>query len=458
MKPLRSTTQTPHRKSAAHTVSLGLASTLCLSLLAGACSDVSTYPEEWAPQDVDGSQSRVTFQTASDTNDTSYLQRKLAVNASMMVKTSRAVTSATSSNADVFTADLRSGVIHIEAKSEGSANLEVALEQAIVDQDMTNTLDMLANSESNSDSLTIGTAIAQHVELKNLCGQADLAALTGRTDIFLGYELQDAAGNPLAGSGYYPFDAQDDRITLSPSPHQELVHLTTLAQTGSVTISSRLDEQSWNLQLFGADAIDGAMVHGHRNLLPRANGLDDLLVYARRFNGETLNPGTTHVLHAEPTVQGLPLCMADLPMFVESLTPERCSILSLGIDEQTHASGDFDAHDESYSLFAITTESEITGDCKFAITYPQGNNGQGVTTTITLPVVERPQPVMVTTDMDTFDDMGYDSEDMPDSGIDMEHDMEQAQDLSPEFDMDEVDMTPDMDAPFDMATDGVDMP
>lgn len=423
---------------------LTCAALTCLHGFTAACSSPG-YAPEWEPVGVDGSESRVTFSTPDDTSRTSFLSRKLAVQARTSVLVSKEVHDVLSSDPSVFTAEFDGSLVQVEAKSQGSATLSVQL----IERDPT-TLEPIppTGDFQADDGITLETAVATRVELVNLCGEGGLTFLTGRKDIFLGYELLDEEGEVLAGHGYYPFTAptSQQKITLSDTSHHSLALLNTHDEPGTITITSQLEEdKSWDIQLFEEGDIDGAMVHSHRVELPgevQEKLLDGVLGYTRPFDGENLYANSLQVLQAEPTVQNSPLCMADIPVYIESLTPDSCSIIPVyPVHEEDYQRGDLEPQDPSYSFFGVSSKDASADGCTLSITYPQGKNGQGVTTTITLPIIEAPE--VMEPDMQIPEDMASGGGD----GLDMAPDLADggAEDMNPDMQLgDEMDMAPDM--------------
>jgi hypothetical protein len=134
----------------------------------------------------------------------------------------------------------------------------------------------------------------------------------------------------------------------------------TIRNADQVTlIGQGIDETTLDLEIVAEAQIDGVVE-------PIAVVIEDIDV------------GDTNPFYVLPSVGGVPVCQANAIKTVESATPDICTIRERAAPEGT-SDADFE-----YGWFDVTGESQ--GTCEYVVTYPNGNDGAGVSETFTFEI------------------------------------------------------------------------
>jgi hypothetical protein len=227
--------------------------------------------------------------------------------------------------------------ITLQGVSDGNAMLEVE--------------GTTAAGETLTDSVNMRSATPDAIELHHTChDQEEAFYLTGQR-VWVPFELM-LGRQPVIGYGYYPVDFSDEALaTLAADKNQQYMPLDLGTTAGDLTLASQLASgDSLTLKIVGPERIEGASK-------PIAFVLEDIDV------------GDTNAFYVLPRVGAVPVCQADVMKTVTSDTPDICDVR----DRDNPTAGG----DPSYEYGWFEVEGKAEGTCRYTVTYPDGNNGNG---------------------------------------------------------------------------------
>lgn len=264
------------------------------------------------------------------------------------------VESATSEDENILKIAGTSGnTITLEATGDGSAELEVTAKLADTGESVTDAIDMMAR-------------VPEVVTVSHLCLNASAAEgyYLKNSEIYLPFEMKLKDGQNVIGYGYYPVQFDNEAITLSAGNKSQSHIKVTIGETsGESKLSSELDTTTaLTLNIVEEGQIDGALLDGNAQA----------------------SVGQHTIAQVSPTVAGKTLCQAKTEFTVETTTTDICDVKRL-VDDSTLTEL---AREYGY----LEVEAKSVGDCKFTITYPKGNAGQGATVALELPIQAAAQP------------------------------------------------------------------
>lgn len=334
------------------TTSLLIVSTALTTLAAGCVSSTT------------GEEGNLSFRYSSP-NDARNFNKPIAVGAKLDVRVYAAgtvepgeddaaeIVSASAGDSAVFTVSNGGGnTIIVEGVGAGSSELLVTATVA---------------GEEVSDRVTMMARVPEVLKLTHLCGDPGRAVgfyLVGQ-EIDLGFGMELSDGQQMIGYGYYPIDVEPTAgATLkTDSRDQTFVKLTTGAEAGQVTLSSRIDATTMTLNLVEEGAINAIALEA-----PVAVAVDEQEIYTLL-----------------PSVQGSPVCQARVAFTVTTTTPDICDVTALSDTEFGQA---VDALTRKLNWIQI--EGKTVGDCAFDVTLPNASGGAGLTTSLQVSVEAAP--------------------------------------------------------------------
>ncbi len=317
---------------------VGLATTILLSV---GCTASTT-----------GEEGNLRFSYTTEVAGTDF-DRPIAVGAKLDLRAYRANVAASESNdvslnnadssapAILEVLSASGNTIVLEAKGEGQARISVDTAQGL------------------SDAVTLTTRAAEVVRSHHVClgedGARGATYLAGQ-EIFLPFVLGLSDGSNLVGYGYYPLTADDAGVTVKPN--QREIGFVTLVigpdVSGPVALTSSVDDD-FTMTL---NVVSEADIQGARLANPSA----------------VVGVGNADIFSVQPTLaRDEPLCQADATFTVATTTPEICDVARLQGDEESAAIA------LSRQLGWISVEGKQLGDCELTLTYPNADNGAGIT-------------------------------------------------------------------------------
>lgn len=246
-------------------------------------------------------------------------------------------------------ADFSGDRVIIEAKAEGSAEIQVEAKVSRTGDVVTDAVDMMARVPD------------QHI-LKHTCAEASATGLymVGQ-EIWVPFEFKLDNGNDVIGYGYYPVTHEPAAaLTMKTgTKDQQYIRYTAGMTPGAVTITSTLQSSATlKLELITEGDIDGSK----------------LVVDVPIESGKT---GVAYVL---PTRGGTTICQAVADITVSTVSTETCEVNRVGDDSELsdiiNAAANPDRRSGVLSVRGIKE-----GECAFEITYPKASGGQGFTET-----------------------------------------------------------------------------
>jgi len=235
--------------------------------------------------------------------------------------------------------------ITISAVGEGTALLEVE--------------GTTVGGETLTDSVNMLGAVPEVLIVRHTCTDAPTAAYLTSGRAWVPFDLERANGQPVIGYGYYPVEPLTGATVNTSDGTQTHMAIDIADQPGSLTLTSTIDETTLDLEIVAEAQIDGVVE-------PIAVVIEDIDV------------GDTNPFYVLPSVGGVPVCQANATKTVESATPDICTIRERAAPEGT-SDADFE-----YGWFDVTGESQ--GTCEYVVTYPNGNDGAGVSETFTFEI------------------------------------------------------------------------
>lgn len=246
-------------------------------------------------------------------------------------------------------ADFSGDRVVIEAKAEGSSEIQVEAKVSRTGDVVTDAVDMMARVPT------------KHI-LRHTCAESTATGLymVGQ-EIWIPFEFKLDNGTDVIGYGYYPVTHEPaSALTMKTgTKDQQYIRYTASATPGDVTIASTIQTSSTlKLTLLTEADIDGSK----------------LIVDVPIESGKT---GAAYVL---PTRGGTTICQAVADLTVTTVSTETCEVNRIGDDSELadliNAAANPDRRSGALSVRGIKE-----GECSFDVTYPKANGGQGITET-----------------------------------------------------------------------------
>jgi hypothetical protein len=205
------------------------------------------------------------------------------------------------------------------------------------------------------------------MKLHHYCSDAASAYYLVNNKVLVPYELELDSGAAVVGYGYQPVDVTPaGAATLDGSSKaQQHLWLQLGDSAGKVTIASKIDSTTLELDVVSPDLIDGAILDG---------GAFATTAYR----------STKHLVLVRPTIGGKPVCQANTEMVATSTTTDVCSVKALTI-----------ANDSEGVVNAwgwVEVAGAKVGKCDFNVTFAKANAGNGISVSFTVDVVALRQP------------------------------------------------------------------
>jgi hypothetical protein len=250
-------------------------------------------------------------------------------------------------------ASFSGNTVVLEGKGSGSAlvSVEAKVPSGTVVKDSVN---MLARAP---EVLKLAHTCTADNEGRYLVGQ----------DVWVPFDLEMKNGQAVIGYGYFPVDVLPaTAMTLDlTSRDQAFLHIKTGATKGSVTLQSKIDSTTIKVSLVEQGDADGAL--------------------ANPLSPKEIEVGKTLGVHVLPTVSGKPVCQARSEVTVATGTPTICTaVLASGSTGAT-------ANPQNEWGFVNVTGKAV-GKCTFNVTHVKGKAGAGVTTPITVDIIQVVRP------------------------------------------------------------------
>lgn len=242
----------------------------------------------------------------------------------------------------------------VEGRGEGQALLEVEARTA--------------SGPTLPDSVDLQARVPDVHRLWNSCTEGAAAYLVGQA-IYLPYEFERSNGQPVIGYGWLPLDVEGPgELTFDATWTGQQYAKATTDAVGAVTLTSQVDGTTIDFDVVAPADLDGVET-------PTA------------YVAEDIDVGDTNLFTVKPLVGGAVVCQADIAFTVESDTPDICTVelATERPEEGTSAGkGDNDLFAYEAGWYAITGEAE--GTCRYTVTYPEGDDGAGVSAQFTYPI------------------------------------------------------------------------
>lgn len=237
--------------------------------------------------------------------------------------------------------------ITLEGVGEGSFRIEVEANVAATEETETDSVDMLVR-------------VPEKVLLSHTCGGESTGYYLAGQDVYVPFEMKMNDGQNVIGYGYYPVEHEPAEAMTRDESHQgtQYIRYNLGEETGTVTVSSTLDEATIDLELVEIGQADGATLS-----TPEVK----------------LEDGQTHLRYVLPTIAGKPICQAIVDLSVTSTSEDVCDVSRVG-DAEIYAKN----NNTGSGWLEIAAKKE--GTCTFDVTFPGANGGEGVTESFELTV------------------------------------------------------------------------
>lgn len=303
-----------------------------------------------------GKEGNLEFSYSAD-DDFANFNKPIAVGAKLDLRVYKAgtegnrdatVEAASSSDDGVLAIGERSGnTVTLLAKGAGSAEISVTALLAATNESVTDAVDMMARVPE-IHNMSHACLSPQEREGYYLIGQ----------DIYIPHDFKLKDGQNVIGYGYFPVVIEPAQALTLKTNHRDQIflHMTTGATATQATVTSELDGTKLTLNLVEEAQIDSAVLSGLENSV-------------------TVNQ--QQLAYALPAIGQKPICQAQSEYSIETLTPEVCEVTkaaNISEEQQRRQSG------------WIVIKGKSVGDCDFKVTYPKGNNGQGLSAELTTPI------------------------------------------------------------------------
>lgn len=310
---------------------------------------------------ITGNEGNLVFSYTAD-DAVSDFNKPIAVGAKLQLRVREAGTnlpatiqSAISDDGDVLAVDsFTTNQLILEAKSAGNVLIEV--EAAV------------AGKDAVTDSVNMRAAEATRHELRHTCADATVRNFTyfaNSEDIYVYYDLFTANNEAAIGYGLFPVTLEPaSGATLDQTSTSQFAYTLDLGDPGTLTLTSSIDNSTLTMNLVSKADVDGAE-------LSPLSASTAILVNQNAF------------VSVSPTVGGERVCQAKMGMTAESLTPEICTVAVPGaVDDELK--------EALYESLFVRIDGLALGTCEFEVSLPDGANGAGTKSTLSVSIGEAP--------------------------------------------------------------------
>ncbi len=219
------------------------------------------------------------------------------------------------------------------------------------------------DGEVVTDSVNMRASTAAALEMWHTCqDQATRSAqyLAGATEVLMPYDMKNDRSENVIGYGIVPWSQEpvDSLAINGTSKDQAYIHVDIPSTTGTITLTSDLDDTTLTLEVVDPGQIDGTEVNDVSAL-------------------QSIIAEETRVFHFYPTVGGTRVCQSQVPMTVEEMTPETCEVRKVDDNPATII-----VNESNW----VSIKGLAQGDCSFNVVYPDGADGAGATEEFTIPI------------------------------------------------------------------------
>lgn len=242
----------------------------------------------------------------------------------------------------------------IEGVSEGS--FEINVEATVA-----------RTGETEEDAVNMLVRVPEVLVLSHTCeahGNNSAYYLAG-DEVYIPFDMELEDGQDVIGYGYYPVELDSTLATLVEGQKgQATIRYKLGEETGEVTLTSTIDDTTASIKIATEDQIGGVRLD---------NPEDELSL------------GQTELVFVNPLIEDEEVCQSNAEITATSTTPEVCDVKP-GFPEFGQDNMDVPELTETGSTGWVEISGKAEGDCSFDVTYPNGNGGEGVTASFTLPV------------------------------------------------------------------------
>lgn len=211
-----------------------------------------------------------------------------------------------------------------------------------------------------TDTVTMTVDGPDHVVFQHACTDGEFAAYPANAEISIPFAMSKGNGQPVIGYGFHPVSVTPKAALEldTSSQDQGALHFKSTKPRHRVALRSTIDDGILGLALVEPGEVDGF----------HADSLGATVVGGEAF------------AFFQPTVIGVPLCQGRLLIRARSTTPSVCTATArLGDDG-----------DEENRLSIVRIFGKDYGICEFEVTYPEAEDGEGLTRTFRMPVGKFP--------------------------------------------------------------------
>jgi hypothetical protein len=213
-----------------------------------------------------------------------------------------------------------------------------------------------ASGETLTDSVSMHTRVPDTLKISHTCTAESEAFYLTDHDIVLPFDMLED-NEPVIGYGYFPATiAPDGALQIDQtSKDQQFLHLRSASVATTATMTSTVDSAHLTFRIVAPAEISGAAFYSTQQ--------------------PDTNIGSTVTYHVLPVVGAKPVCQAQTPMQATSLTPDICQV-------SASATGNTD---NEHGWILVT--GKAAGRCDFSVSFSQGANGAGASTTLSVQIV-----------------------------------------------------------------------
>ncbi|MEM1349850.1 MAG: hypothetical protein AAGI01_14910 [Myxococcota bacterium] len=265
-----------------------------------------------------------------------------------------------------------------EASSDDTDVLEVvstAGDKMIVEgrgagrAELSATATLTATSEQVTDFIDMTAREPEVVNLWHSCyangderQTREARYIAGQNNLWIPFDMEMQNGQSVIGYGRYP-------VELEPAEGASFVADNTLQShiridggaVGDLTLASQVDDTTLGVKFVEPGVIDGAEIV-----------LEPLV----------LQPGETKFAYVLPTEGNQRICQANVQIEVAGTSADTCEV-------KKASNPSLDATNDPRRFGWLELKATAIGECTFDVTYPEGEGGEGSTTSLSVRVTER---------------------------------------------------------------------
>lgn len=303
-----------------------------------------------------GNEGNLTFSYTAD-DQVSDFNKPIGVGASLEIRVVEAGTRNPVTLNSVTSSD--PATLKVVSTSGGAFVLRgLAAGEALIEVEADNDGDVV------TDSVNMLAAVPEVLKLSHSCDAGGTLGVlySSNSEILVPFDLERANGQAVIGYGLFPLEISGDASLDRESTDQANLHIH-LGAAGSVEIASVIDGSRLSLDVIDDAAIDGAA-------LTPLDGLQILM-----FEGET------RFAHVSPMAGEKRVCQSTAVMTAVSTTPEICA---------ASATPNLDDTDSLNESLWLKIEAKAFGTCQIDVTFPDGADGAGATSSLEVSVGMKP--------------------------------------------------------------------